>query len=231
MPVLSSEYSPSFSIPQYLSGMHGLELTDGVDPLQLISYVNFMEGATGVRFTEYSVTIPSFKTGNPSIDNIGINPDPYLLGLLNVKYLASEFPLVTKGLDPVGKYSDTYLYKNLIFMPRAWVQKEGINFDEMVEVETFSKADITSWSPNQIMITAEGPGILVLSEIDYPGWTVLVDEKKEDIKPAFELLRSVIIGDGKHEIVFNYRPKMIYLGVITGAIGWMYCLWMYIRKK
>ena len=46
-------YSPSYSIPQHTAAVYGLELVDGIDPLQLQVYSNYMEDATGWtrRFT------------------------------------------------------------------------------------------------------------------------------------------------------------------------------------
>ena len=224
-------YSPSFSVPQYLSVAQGLELVDGVEPLQLKNYVDFMINATGVKTSEYTVTIPSYETGNPVIDNVDKVPDPYLLGLLNVKYVASEYPIVLDGLNPIGKYSSTHLYENIKTMPRAWISTSETRYYEETDRKYITEAVITDWSPNFIAIKAEGPGTLILSEINYPGWTVYVDGNKENIQPAYEILRSVEISDGEHEIIFKYKPWTIYLGVFLAALGWIYSIWKFSRKK
>ncbi len=81
-----------------------------------------MRDATGVPSTQYSVTMPPFETGDPAVDNMDSIPNPYLLGLLNVRYVASAFPIEIEGLTPIGKYGATYLYSNQYEAPRAWVQ-------------------------------------------------------------------------------------------------------------
>ena len=51
-------YSPSYSLPQQTSALHGLEMASGVDPLQLQSYANYMETASGIQQHGYSVVLP-----------------------------------------------------------------------------------------------------------------------------------------------------------------------------
>ena len=86
-------YSPSYSIPQQTAAFYRLEMADGVDPLQLRSYSDFMQKASGISSNGYSVTLPPFETGDPDTDNRGAVPDARLLGLLNVRFVAAQFPL------------------------------------------------------------------------------------------------------------------------------------------
>ena len=223
-------YSPSYSIPQYFAELHKLELADGVDPMQLTSYANYMEEATGVVSDNYSVTIPPFATGNPEIDNSGSVPNPHLLGILNVKYLTSEYTINAEGINLIGKFSDVYLYENMDFHPRVWIQEEKSPSTKLAE-EKKTMAEIISWEPNRIIIRSQGPGTLMLSEINYPGWRVFIDGEKGDIKTAFELIRSVQIGGGEHTIMFVYRPVLLYIGFSLAFAGWIYCAWLYIREK
>ncbi len=91
-------YSPSYSLPQQTAVSDRLQLADGVDPLQLQAYVDFMERASGVPQNGYSVTLPPFSSGEPHSDNAGFSPDAELLGWLNVRFVASEFDLQSEGL-------------------------------------------------------------------------------------------------------------------------------------
>ncbi|MCK4490282.1 MAG: hypothetical protein KAU23_08490, partial [Anaerolineales bacterium] len=72
-------YSPSYSVPQYLAVEHSLEMADGVDPLQIEAYSAYMSTATGIIPSGYSVSIPSYETGNSGIDNINSGPDAFLM--------------------------------------------------------------------------------------------------------------------------------------------------------
>ncbi len=92
-PGLFRVYSPSYSLPQQTAIHSGLELADGVDPLQLSAYAEFMETASGVPLYGYSVTLPPFQGGEPATANSAYTPRPDQLGLLNVRFVAAQFDL------------------------------------------------------------------------------------------------------------------------------------------
>jgi CBS domain-containing protein len=203
-------YSPSYSLP----AGDGLEHVDGVDPLQLADTVAFLEPATGVKADAYSVTIPAFNEGELVTANRDAVSDPALLGLLNVRYVASEFPLTVTGLEPVTTIGTTFVYENADWRPRAWVEG-GI-------------AEVVTWTPNRITVAATGPGRLVLSEVAYPGWRARVDGEPALIVTAHDLLRAVDLPGGAHEVVFEYRPASVYVGAglsLLGVVCFLALLW------
>jgi len=207
-------YSPSYSLPQHIAADRSLELADGVDPLQLSEYTGFMDAAAGVPRNGYSVTVPPFYEGQPSIDNATFLPDPALLGLLNVRYVVSEFDLSINELNFQEKIGETRIYENLRALPRAWVQPTGD--DGEISIHPVEKLD---WSPNRIGIIAKGPGMLVLSEIAYPGWLVSVDGESGSAVKVYNILRGVQLDSGRHEIVFSFHPFSVYLGIAGFILG------------
>jgi len=52
----------------------------------------------------------------------------------------------------------------------------------------------------------------MLSEIAYPGWKVTVDGTKAELYAVDNLLRSVNLSPGNHEVVFSFQPWTVYLG-------------------
>jgi hypothetical protein len=216
-------YSPSYSMPQQTAALYGLELSDGVDPLQLKSYVDYMRRATGIPMNGYSVTMPPYENGNPEQANQQFHPVPELLGRLNVKYVVSEYDLNVDGLLLVDKIGATRIYRNTLAYPRAWVQNGS-----GVVGEAVIPAQIQVWSPNQLVLSATGPGELVLSEIDYPGWRVWVDGVKSEVDVFDGLFRGVRLQDGVHDIVFRYRPISVYTGLVLGVLGLIiFSIWQY----
>jgi hypothetical protein len=212
-------YSPSYSLPQQTAAAYGLELADGVDPLQLQSYANYMEAATGVESHGYSVTLPAL-TNDPSKDNEGTVPDVNKLALLNVKFVTSEFEIHVRGLDLVDMFGSTYVYELSGSLPRAYIESTP---DKQVIID--------SWSPNRIEITASGPGRLVLSEIMYPGWLAQVDGRQTTIIAYEGILRSVELPDGAHQIVFEFRPTSAYIGLALFTIGVSILIFASRRKR
>ena len=86
-------------------------------------------------------------------------------------------------------------------------------------------------SPNRIEVSAQGPGRLVLSEIDYPGWRAYIDGKETNVVKTDNLLRSSDLPAGTHFVEFVYRPFPLYLGLIFLVTGIGFCLWQYLKDQ
>jgi hypothetical protein len=216
-------YSPSYSLPQQTAVLYGLELADGVDPLQLAAYAAFMDAVTGVPRPGYSVTLPPYANSDPEHDNAAYRPDAALLGLLNIRFVASEFDLEADGLELRRQFGDTRLYENMLARPRAWVQPEGTGLQA-----AFRPATVIERSPNKIRVKAAGPGLLVLSEVAYPGWRVAIDGTSSELQTAFSLLRSVQLPPGEHEVLFSFHPPRVYLGLLGFVLG---CGWLVVLSR
>ena len=193
-------YSPSYSLPF----PDRLQHVDGVDPLHLASLSGFMARASGLPVTQYSVTVPSYV--DHDAETLAGSPDVGLLGLLNVKFVASEFPINVTGLKLVKTFGQTYIYQNDFVRPRAWIEGQG-------------SAEVSFWSPNRIEVQADGEGLLVLSEVAYPGWVCWVDGKRAAIQTVYGLLRGVQLPEGSHGVVFAYRPWPVYVGGALTLLG------------
>ena len=217
-------YSPSFSLLQHVAGSYGLELAEGVDPLQLASYVDFMKSATGIPWQGYRVIVPGIAPGE---DESIYTPDPIKLGLLNVKYILADFDLPeVDNLSLVEQINETRIYKNLAAKPRAWVVKE-----ETGGKRTEYSIEQINWTPNRITIDAQGPGQLFLSEILYPGWQVFVNGESVDLQ-SDGILRNVRLYKSQNEVVFVFRPIHFYLGVTISLATWIVLmLFLFITKK
>jgi hypothetical protein len=226
-------YSPSYSLPQQTAARFGLQLVDGVDPLQLQAYASFMQVASGVPVNGYSVTLPPLagqthvQGGEPassdaSMANVGYLPDPERLGLLNTGYVASEFPLQVEGLEFVARDGSTYLYKNRLVKPRAWIQR-----GDRQAGESGFPAEVTLWSPNRIEVSVNDTGqrtgdrlvLLVLSELAYPGWGARVDGQRVAMQTFEGVLRAVRLPPGSHRVTFLFQPLSVFIGVACGLLG------------
>jgi hypothetical protein len=219
-------YSPSYSLPQQTAAIFRLQLADGVDPLQLSNYDAFIQSASGVPWSGYSVSVPPYASGNPSQDNTAFRPDPSRLGWLNVRYVVSDFDLPVEGLELEVYFGTTRLYVNRKWMPRAWVQTS-----EETSRESYQSTEIVRWNSDRIELQASGPGLLVLSEITYPGWQVWVDGEKALVKPVAGLFRGVELEQGVHKVIFSFRPLSVYLGLLVGFFTFSLIVILWIRQR
>lgn len=201
-------YSPTYSLPQQTSALYGLEMASGVDPLQLQRYADFMEATSGVPNPGYSVVLPPMLADGQFPDET-YKPDAKLLGMLNVGYILTDYSLQVDGLDQEAVFDNIFLYKNRYVLPRAWVGSGADNVP----------AQVLDRTPNYIRVRAGGPGLLSLSEINYPGWKVWVDDKPAAVVETAGLLRSVRLDSGEHEVEYRYLPVSLLLGLALMVVG------------
>ena len=73
---------------------------------------------------------------------------------------------------------------------------------------------ITDYSPHEvtIIVRTNQAGMLVLTDTNYPGWKVYVNEEKGKIYQADYAFRGVLLSSGKHNVKFLYRPVSFSVG-------------------
>lgn len=70
---------------------------------------------------------------------------------------------------------------------------------------------LTKYEPNSLTYTinsAKG-GVVVFSEIYYPGWTASIDGQPAELGRVNYILRALNVKAGKHEIVLEFHPSSI----------------------
>jgi hypothetical protein len=244
-PGIFRTYSPSYSLPMQTAAAAELQLADGVEPVHLAVYDQFMARAGGYGDSSFSVTIPNFGDGPIESALQETEPNLKLLGLLNVQYLASAFPMGWPGLSLETEIDGTFIYQNEYALPRAWVAHHTIPADPdwLAQLESLpdlnnivviedgpmisgrankaTAATVTHYSANlvQVETAIPEPGWLVLSEIWYPGWQATVHGGSSQSLPMARvngLLRGIYLEQaGKYQLSLEYRPERVILG------GWV----------
>ena len=79
----------------------------------------------------------------------------------------------------------------------------------------------------EIVLTAQEPSVLVLSESAYPGWRVYVDGEERPCLWLNLLFQGVEVEKGKHHIRFVFRPKgfTLYLALSIVSVGLFFFVW------
>ena len=82
---------------------------------------------------------------------------------------------------------------------------------EAVEQDTASIVSITAYEPNQLKydVNSGKGGVIVFSEIYYPGWTATVDGEPVELGRVNYILRAINVKPGKHEVVLSFFPKSV----------------------
>jgi len=71
----------------------------------------------------------------------------------------------------------------------------------------------------EIDFTSREPGLVVLTDTWYAGWTATVDGEETDILLANGLYRAVAVPAGRHEVVFEYRPRSFAIGAALSGLS------------
>ena len=77
--------------------------------------------------------------------------------------------------------------------------------------DSLSTIQLTSYEPNRLVYKASTPkdGVVVFSEIYYPGWQATIDGQPVDIARADYILRAINVPAGEHTIEMWFDPQSI----------------------
>lgn len=78
-------------------------------------------------------------------------------------------------------------------------------------------------SPNrqELEVSIVKPAILFVSDSYYPGWKAFIDGRQTEIYRADFTFRAIIVPEGKHKIVFEYKPAFFLYGVLTSLFSFL----------
>jgi hypothetical protein len=82
-------------------------------------------------------------------------------------------------------------------------------------------AQVVGESPNHLELKtrSEATGLLVLSEVEYPGWQASVDGQPTQVLRADTTLRAVCLPAGSHTVRFDFRPRDLVIGAIISCLA------------
>lgn len=152
-----------------------------------------------------------------------------VLNMLNTKYFI--LPLQGGQTVPVENpytYGNAWLVDKVTYVENAnqeldMIAKLNLRHEAVADAkfkeqlgestaqDTLSVVRIKSYEPNQLSYEVESGkgGVVVFSEIYYPGWTATVDGVEQELGRVNYVLRALPVKPGKHEIVLSFFPKSI----------------------
>jgi len=68
-------------------------------------------------------------------------------------------------------------------------------------------------------VNAVAEGIVVVSEVWYPGWRAWVDGQETPVLPADYLLRGVAVPAGRHQVRLVYDPPLFRFGLVLSGLA------------
>jgi hypothetical protein len=106
------------------------------------------------------------------------------------------------------------------FDPREMVILIGSGDNQMMGTST-GQATITEYAPERVVVetVSETPGVLVLADAYYPGWTATLDGQAWPIYQADVLFRAIMIPAGQHTAVFSFTSPSFENGRLLSILG------------
>ena len=132
-----------------------------------------------------------------------------VLNMLNTKYFI--LPLQGGQTVPLANpytYGNAWIVDRIHYVNNA---NEELDLGQAVLQDTLSRVTITAYEPNQLTyeVNSGKGGVVVFSEIYYPGWTATVDGEEQPLGRVNYVLRALQVKPGKHEVVLSFFPKSI----------------------
>jgi hypothetical protein len=228
-------YSNSESMSYATSSIKNIGRIDGISNLQLRHSLDLAKIATGCRLDLFTGGFPPCIMGE--YENIEVahkDPNPNILGLLNVRYVVSDKHIDLPHLRLVYSYSGTNVYLNEMNLPRAFLVSGIIHsksYDEslqllekadpqkyaIVEKDVALKNDtpqlegnvqIVSNFPDEIDIRTQTnrEAMLIYSEVWVPGWKATINRKSVPVLRVDAGLIGLVVPPGSSEINIRYDP-------------------------
>jgi len=193
-------YCTTYCFNPQLISKYNIQILNGETPIQDAKFIKFLSQAGNYQYSEFAVIFPPYQvwqTENPT------PPNSYFLGLSNVKYVASTYPITDQDFIYLDKFENIYLYQNKKFKPRVYFEDDN------------SEAKIVKYSPNLIQVKFQKdtiPKNLIFSENFYPGWFGFTDYQKYIITEKEPIFRKITVPSGTESLELKYQPESYLLG-------------------
>ena len=114
------------------------------------------------------------------------------------------------------------------------------NAAEQQPKDSLSRVELTKYDANALTyeVNSSKGGVVVFSEIYYPGWTATVDGEPVEIARANYILRAIQVPAGKHVVEFKFDPQSVhtteaiaYTALAILFVGFLFLLYREIRRK
>lgn len=113
------------------------------------------------------------------------------------------------------------------------ILEEALSLGDHAPAPEQDFATIEDYTPNKVVISAETktPGILVLTDVFYPGWKAFLDGQETKVYRVDGLVRGVYLPQGHHQIIFRYAPISFSQGLLVALLSLLACVILLIFLK
>ena len=145
--------------------------------------------------------------------------------MLNIQAVLPSGAILLKDLQTLPRSRVVYTARKLDPAAAAPLRAAGPPLIEGGNLPTTGKdtpalaalMQTTGFNLLEIFTEGELPGILVLADSWYPGWKAYLDGNQTPIFPVDLAFRGIEVGAGNHQVIFEYKPYSLRIGLYITA--------------
>jgi len=229
--------TPNAVLPPNSAWVYGLYDVQGYDPFYPVRYKALLDAAGGRD------SCPQ-ENGNMVFAR---NPESPVYDLLGVRWIV-DHDKIRRNPDALPRafivHAIEYCEDQEI-LRRITLGESDLRSVALVDVSKLGKLDawqrpstmkpavrdlvsISGYTNNSVAlrIAAAKPGVLVLTDQYYPGWTAKLDGKPVHIERVDYAFRGVVVLPGEHTVTFTYSPQPFKSGLKYAATALIYLIFM-----
>ena len=210
----------------------------GYHPAKLRRYQEMIDAYIAPEMQKTMQAIAAAGGNMQAVDGVKTFP---VLNMLNTKYFI--LPLQGGATAPIqnpyaqgnGWFVDKLNYVNDANAEYAEVGKIDVRHEAVADKkfeaalgqakvnDSTATVKLDKYEPNNLQYTvnSKNGGVVVFSEIYYPGWTATIDGQPAELGRVNYILRAVSVKPGKHTVVLDFHPTSIST---TETIAYIACI-------
>jgi len=166
----------------------------------------------------------------PAYDLTAVNTDSLfpVINMLNTRWFilgAGEKGEVKLPVENQTAFGNAWFVTDIEWAANANEELDALGNVNLRNTAVVAKADFSflqaggdgmvkliSYGANEAKyeVESEKGGLVVFSEVYYPGWTATIDGQPTEVGRANYVLRAINVPSGKHEVVFTFDPQSIH---------------------
>ncbi len=175
---------------------------------------------------EMQKLIDAYNQSHGQLDSIPDGAMVYpVINMLNTKYfiINDQVPLPNPYVQGNAWFADKVEYvadanAELATLQHLDLRHEAVadkQFEQVLgqpsPLDSAATVKLESYEPNLLKYTVSSAagGVLVFSEIFYPGWTATVDGQPAELGRVNYVLRAMHIAGGQHQVELTFQPQSV----------------------
>jgi hypothetical protein len=240
-----------------LATPQGLQSIQGYNAVHLATYDEYIEALNGKIQGYHNADVYPSGLDSPLLDLLNVR---YFVVPAVTQQGQHPLRDLKDARQKVYGDDRVEVLENRDALPRAWIvhsareapQKEALNSLSSGAVDprqtallksrppdiaepddpSADRASVTSYGADRIELKSKtgAPGLLMLSEVYYPGWKAYVDGRPVSLYSADYVLRAVPVPAGEHTVELRYESRSLRAGIAISLVVYATLVGLFVAR-